>query len=112
MAFAAKPTIACGCSAMIHRPGNSACASAGSITREIRALAVTIYFAVAAALYLCDSVHLALIMLQLNVLEGLLALRIKALNDSIAKSVQGMLGAQMDFAMLVRGLLVVDLSIL
>lgn len=75
---------------------------AGSVTREIRAFAVTFYFGTAASLYLWDSVHLALIMLQLNVLEGVLALRIKALNDSIAKAVDQMLSLQLSFAMLVR----------
>ncbi|CAL8464940.1 g4475 [Coccomyxa elongata] len=71
-----------------------------SITREIRAMAVTLYFTVAATLWLRESIHLALIMLQLNVLEGLLALKIKSLNDCVAKAVQQMLTKQMEFAML------------
>ncbi len=64
-------------------------------------MAVTLYFTVAATLWLRESIHLALIMLQLNVLEGLLALKIKSLNDCVAKAVQQMLTKQMEFAMLV-----------
>ncbi len=67
-------------------------------------MAVTLYFTVAASLWLRESVHLALIMLQLNVLEGLLAIKIKSLNDCVAKAVQQMLVNQMEFAMLVRHL--------
>ena len=37
---------------------------AGSFTREVRALAVTVYFSSASALWLYDSIHLAIIMLQ------------------------------------------------
>jgi hypothetical protein len=64
-------------------------------------MAVTLYFTVAASLWLRESIHLALIMLQLNVLEGLLAIKIKSLNDCVAKAVQQMLVNQMEFAMLV-----------
>ena len=67
-------------------------------------MAVTLYFTVAATLWLRESIHLALIMLQLNVLEGLLALKIKSLNDCVAKAVQQMLTKQMEFALLVREL--------
>ena len=41
-----------------------AASHAGSFTREMRALAVTVYFGSASALWLYDSIHLAIIMLQ------------------------------------------------
>jgi len=74
---------------------------ADSYAQEIRELAVTVYFGSASALWMVDSVHLAIVMLQLNILEGVLALKIKALNDIVAKAVSQMQNAQMQFAMLV-----------
>ncbi|CAK0787065.1 hypothetical protein CVIRNUC_010281 [Coccomyxa viridis] len=71
-----------------------------SFAREVRALAVTVYFGSAALLWAVDSPHLAIVMVHLNVLESVLALKIKALNDSVAKAVQQLQSTQLQFALL------------
>ncbi len=68
----------------------------------MRALAVTVYFGSAALLWAVDSPHLAAVMVHLNVLESVLALKIKALNDSVSKAVQQLQSVQLQFALLVR----------
>jgi len=77
---------------------------AESFAREVRALAVTVYFGSAALLWAADSPHLAVVMVHLNVLESVLALKIKALNDSVAKAVQQLQNMQLQFALLVSSL--------
>ena len=74
---------------------------AESFAREVRALAVTVYFGSAALLWAVDSPHLAIVMVHLNVLESVLALKIKALNDSVAKAVQQLQNMQLQFGLLV-----------
>lgn len=81
------------------------CGCAESFAREVRALAVTVYFGSAALLWAVDSPHLAAVMVHLNVLESVLALKIKALNDSVSKAVQQLQSVQLQFALLVRPLL-------
>ncbi|CAL5229276.1 g12569 [Coccomyxa viridis] len=71
-----------------------------SFAREVRALAVTVYFGSAALLWAVDSPHLAAVMVHLNVLESVLALKIKALNDSVSKAVQQLQSVQLQFALL------------
>ncbi len=89
------------------RPESFSCNShsrvfcAESFAREVRALAVTVYFGSAALLWAADSPHLAVVMVHLNVLESVLALKIKALNDSVAKAVQQLQNMQLQFALLV-----------
>ena len=78
------------------------CGCAESFAREVRALAVTVYFGSAALLWAVDSPHLAAVMVHLNVLESVLALKIKALNDSVSKAVQQLQSVQLQFALLVR----------
>ena len=68
----------------------------------MRALAVAVYFGSAALLWAVDSPHLAAVMVHLNVLESILALKIKALNDSVSKAVQQLQSVQLQFALLVR----------
>ena len=63
---------------------------------------MTVYFGSAALLWAVDSPHLAIVMVHLNVLESVLALKIKALNDSVAKAVQQLQSVQLQFALLVR----------
>ena len=63
---------------------------------------MTVYFGSAALLWAVDSPHLAIVMVHLNVLESVLALKIKALNDSVAKAVQQLQSMQLQFALLVR----------
>ena len=63
---------------------------------------MTVYFGSAALLWAVDSPHLAIVMVHLNVLESVLALKIKALNDSVAKAVQQLQSTQLQFALLVR----------
>lgn len=72
-----------------------------SFAREVRALAVTVYFGSAGLLWAVDSPHLAIVMVHLNMLESILALKIKALNDSVAKAVQQLQNMQLQFALLV-----------
>lgn len=85
---------------------------AESFAREVRALAVTVYFGSAALLWAVDSPHLAIVMVHLNVLESVLALKIKALNDSVAKAVQQIQNVQLQFALLVRPSLLLTLPLL
>ena len=59
---------------------------------------MTVYFGSAALLWAVDSPHLAIVMVHLNVLESVLALKIKALNDSVAKAVQQLQSMQLQFA--------------
>ena len=63
---------------------------------------MTFYFALAGTLYFFDSVPLALAMLQLNLLEFFIALRIKATRDALARTVQALSAAQLELALLVR----------
>ena len=74
---------------------------AGSLAKKFRAWAVTFYFALAGTLYFFDSVPLALAMLQLNLLEFFIALRIKATRDALARTVQALSAAQLELALLV-----------
>ena len=74
---------------------------AGSLAKKFRAWAVTFYFALAGTLYFFDSVPLALAMLQLNLLEFFIALRIKATRDALARTVQALSAAQMELTLLV-----------
>ena len=62
---------------------------------------MTFYFALAGTLYFFDSVPLALAMLQLNLLEFFIALRIKATRDALARTVQALSAAQLELALLV-----------
>ena len=65
---------------------------------------MTFYFALAGTLYFVDSVPLALAMLQLNLLEFFIALRIKATRDALARTVQALSAAQLELALLVRAI--------
>ncbi|KAK9835397.1 hypothetical protein WJX81_006998 [Elliptochloris bilobata] len=68
--------------------------------REARAAAVAAYFGIAASLWATDSVHLAVMLLELNVLETALALKIKTLDDATSAAVEQIKAAQLSFAML------------
>ena len=59
------------------------------------------YFLLAASLYFVDSVHIAVILLQLNMLEFSLAIKIKQLDDALEKTVDHLSAMHMELAMLV-----------
>jgi hypothetical protein len=70
-------------------------------SREWRAAAVSLYFALAASLYFVDSVHIAIILFQLNLLEFSLAIMIKRLDDALEKTLEHLSASHMELAMLV-----------
>ena len=103
---------------------------AGSPLRERRAWVVTSYFMLAASLYFVDSIHMAVVLLQVtyrahtgffcqgtnkcaqqgispllclqfNVLELNLALKIKQLDDALEKTLDHLGGKHLELAMLV-----------
>ncbi|GAB4818985.1 hypothetical protein N2152v2_006031 [Parachlorella kessleri] len=82
-----------------YRPGSPQGDKKG-VFHAKRDLSVLLYFVLSAATYFSESVHLALVVLNLNLLNIAICLRLKGMGDAIGKAVEELKDAQQAFLLL------------